>query len=230
MTSQRPAPAVAFPGAEAPCLAGTGRLADDLFLLAHDDATGRPFLAGRALALGLGGALLGELALARAIRLRENRVTATGWTPAADWLAGAVLGRVLAEAGPQCLPDWLAVIGRTARHDVARRLAEAGYLAPRSGWRARRAGRWVPVDSNCAFAAVIRVRAALDPARHAAVGDVTLTGLACASGLGSRLLPYGPPGARRHLEQQIRRLPPVLRELVTQTQAAVDAAVLSHRV
>lgn len=32
-------------------LSGTGRLADDLYLLAHDDVTGRAFLQPRALGL-----------------------------------------------------------------------------------------------------------------------------------------------------------------------------------
>lgn len=44
-----------------PQLTGTGRIADDLYLLAHDDATGRPFLQPRALGVGLAGALLAEL-------------------------------------------------------------------------------------------------------------------------------------------------------------------------
>jgi hypothetical protein len=45
-------------------LAGTGRLADDLYLMAHNDVSGRPYLQPRALGLGLAGALLAELVLA----------------------------------------------------------------------------------------------------------------------------------------------------------------------
>jgi hypothetical protein len=42
---------------------GTGRLADDLYLIAHHELTGRPHLAPRAVGLGLAGALLAELVL-----------------------------------------------------------------------------------------------------------------------------------------------------------------------
>ena len=44
-------------------LSGTGRLADDLYLLAHHEITGKPHLQPRAVGLGLAGALLAELML-----------------------------------------------------------------------------------------------------------------------------------------------------------------------
>jgi hypothetical protein len=50
-----------------------------------------------------------------------------------------------------------------------------------------------------------------------------------ACGLGSRLLPYGPPGARQVLDDRVCRLGPDLRALIGCTQAAVDSAVLAHR-
>ncbi len=46
-------------------LSGTGRLADDLYLLAHHERTGRAHLQPRAVGLGLAGALLAELMLVR---------------------------------------------------------------------------------------------------------------------------------------------------------------------
>lgn len=49
-------------------LTGTGRLADDIYLLAHHEVSGRPFLQPRAIGLGLASGLLAELALIRAIR------------------------------------------------------------------------------------------------------------------------------------------------------------------
>jgi hypothetical protein len=94
-------------------LTGTGRLADDVYLLAHHEVSGRPFLHARALGVGLAGAFL----------------------------------------------------ARTAAREVADRLAASGYLT-RPG-RGRRAGRWLPVNADCAFAPLIRVRAALArPARQ----------------------------------------------------------------
>ena len=48
-----------------PGLSGTGRLADDLYLLAHHEHTGVSHLQPRALGVGLAGGLLAELALSQ---------------------------------------------------------------------------------------------------------------------------------------------------------------------
>src|SRR6266705_720914 len=53
-------------------LAGTGLVADDVFLLGHDDRSGRPLLQPRALGIGLAGGLLAELMLAGLIGLRPD--------------------------------------------------------------------------------------------------------------------------------------------------------------
>jgi hypothetical protein len=46
----------------------------------------------------------------------------------------------------------------------------------------------------------------------------------------SRLSLYLPPNALRRLDEVAGRLDPGLREVIAQTQAAVDSALLSHRV
>ena len=210
-------------------LSGTGLVADDLFLLAHYDVSGRPFLQPRALGLGLAGGLLAELLFAGVVRVRAGRVMVTGQGVPADGLGRHVVSVLAGEGEEPGVGEVLAFLAGTTGRDVAGRLARSGYLVRVSSRRPWRDGRWVPADPDCAFAPVIRVRAALDPARNAAAGDVVLAGLAVACGLGPRVLPYGPPGARRCLDAAVRELRPDLRELIAQTQAAVDGAVLSHR-
>jgi hypothetical protein len=68
------------------------------------------------------------------------------------------------------------------------------------------------------------------PAGPAEASVVVVAGLADACGLGWRLWPYASPQARRYLQVAVAQLDPGLREVITQTQAAVDGAVLSHRV
>ena len=63
------------------------------------------------------------------------------------------------------------------------------------------------------------------PPRGAAVA-----GVAAAGGLGPRLSLYAPPKVRGCLDQVMLQLDPGLRDLIAQTQAAVDSALLSHRV
>jgi hypothetical protein len=212
-----------------PQLAGTGRLADDLYLVAHDDATGRPRLQRRALGTGLAGALLAELMLGGAITAAGGLLGATREIRPPGALAGLVHGFMVAEN--QALPprDWLAVFSAHAPRQVAERLAQAGYLTRAASWRLRPAGRWKPVDANCAFAPLVRVRRVLRGESPATQPDVVLAGLASACGLGPLLLQYGPPGARNQLDDAVRSLPPAWRDLVGEVQVAVDSALLSHR-
>lgn len=132
-------------------LGGTGRVADDLYLMAHDEVTGKGLLSPRATGLGLAGGLLAELALAGALQVTPLGLAVTGFGPPGDDLAGSVLGVVAGEPGQPSVRDWLAFLGRTATGEVAGRLAGSGYLVSAQDWRGQ---RWVPVDPDCAFAPV----------------------------------------------------------------------------
>lgn len=209
-------------------LNGTGRLADDFYLMAHDDVTGRPFLQPRAAGLGLAGGLLAELTLARRIAAWQGCLVLADPAPVPDRLGQAVLGLLAADRERHPISDWLAFLARTAAADVAVRLEEAGYLTktgPRRPWRGE---RWVPADADCAFAPLARARRALEPGQPP-VHSAVLAGLAVACGLGSRLLPYGPADSRLNLSAAIENLPPGPRELIAQAQVAVDSAVLAQR-
>jgi len=215
-------------------LSGTGLVADDLYLMAHHEITGKPYLQPRALGLGLAGGLLAELMLEGSISLRHDGVVVAGRTLPGDGLACHVRGLVAAEHEPHPARDWLLFVARTAAGDVARRLERSGYVTRASGRGPWRAGRWVPVDADSAFAPMLRGRSALDATRPLSVNGAALAGLATACGLGYRLAEYAPPRTGRSLEETVAQLGPALRELIaqtqTQTQAAVDGALLSHRV
>ncbi len=210
-------------------LGGTGRLADDLYLLAHDERTGKPHLQPRATGLGLGGALLGELMLSQRIRLGQGLVIAASGPPLGDDLARWVLDLVTSQPGHLPAGDWLLFLARTAAGDVAVRLERAGYLTRVRRGRFSRE-RWVPVDADCAFAPLTRIQATLRGSGPVAAQDAALGGLAAACGLGHQMDLYLPPKAIRRVEAAARHLDPGLRELIAHTQAAVDAALLSHRV
>jgi Golgi phosphoprotein 3 (GPP34) len=214
-----------------PGLEGTGRVADDLWLLAHNDVTGKPYIQPRPLGLGLAGALLAELVLAGALVVAGEQVTVPARPRAPrDALAGRVLGLVAGEREAHPAGEWLAYVGRTAPGEVARRLAAAGYLAPASTWLRWRGGRWVPVERDSAFAPVLRARAALDASRPLSVHEGVLTALAQACGLGFRLAEYAPVHGVRPAERITAQLGPSLHDLVAQTRTAVDSALLANRV
>jgi len=209
-------------------LAGTGLVADDLYLMAHHEVTGKPFVQPRPLGIGLAAALVSELMLAGSVA-----VTAAGAAVWRSTLPGGELAcqvqRVLAgERQPFPVREWLLFVARTADRDVARRLEQSGYLTWAGGRVPWRPQRLVPVDADWAFAPLVRVRSALDPARPLPTNGALLAGLAVACGLGFRVDQYAPP-LRRHLNDINRQLGPSLCELIAQTRAAVDGALLSHR-
>jgi hypothetical protein len=211
-------------------LGGTGLLADDLFLMAHSDRTGRPLLQPRAVGLGLAGALLAELTLQGRVRVFPGGVMVTDRSPPAEELALRVLRALLGEHEQLPAQTWLLFLGRSAAQDVAGRLERSGYLIQgraRRLWRSP--PRWVPVNADWAFAPVARVQAALRSPRPGAVEGVTLAGLADACGLGAYLSLYLPPDARRRLDEAVGQLGRGLQEVIAQTRAAVDSAVLAHR-
>jgi hypothetical protein len=208
-------------------LRGTGRLADELYLIAHHDRTGRARLQPRAAGLGLASALLAELAIADRITIGEGWVGTSAGNDPADALGRRLLDLVAAEPEPHGVADWLAALAATAADDVAGRLSDAGYLERRpAAWG--RGGRWVPTDSSCAFTPVIRAAGALRPSRPLTVPGATLAALADACGLGPLVMRHAADGARSP-EDAAAFLPPALQYLIAQTRAAVDAALLAHR-
>jgi hypothetical protein len=139
-----------------------------------------------------------------------------------------LLRQIVAEPGPQAVRLWLRFLAASAARDVARRLERAGYLQHVGGRGPWSHSQWVPVNPDWAFAPILRVRSALDPARPLTADAAALAGLAVACGLGFRLEAYQTQ-ADRPVEDAVARLSPGLRELIAQTRTAVDSAVLSHR-
>jgi hypothetical protein len=218
-----------FPGPLDAGLGGTGLVADDLWLLGHDDRSGKPQLQPRALGIGLAGALLAELMLAGWIGLRPDSAVVIGTDVSPVTVQRHVLLKQVAdEPGPQPVQAWLRFLARGAARDVAVRLEQAGYLQRARSWVPGRRGRWVPVDPDWAFAPMLRVRSALDPVRPVTPYAAALAGLAVACGLGFRLDQYQAQ-AGRGVQDAVAGLGLGLRELITQTQTAVDSTVLSHR-
>jgi hypothetical protein len=218
-----------YPGPLDAGLAGTGLVADDLYLLAHDDRTGRPLLPPRPLGTGLAGALLAELMLARCIGLRPDTAVVIGRDVARTAVTGHVLLKLIAdEPGPLPVRTWLEFLSQTAARDVALRLEQAGYLTRVRSRVPGRGGRMVPVNPDWAFAPMLRVRSALDRGREVTPHAATLTGLTVACGLGFRLEQYQ-MGAGRSTGDAVAYLPTDLRQLIIQTQITVHTAVMTHR-
>lgn len=233
----------------------TGRLADDFFLMVHDDPSGRPRLSDRILGLGLAGALLGELVVLRAIDVAKGTVrqiadrlpadTAprsadTGQVPAgAPAAASSLIAEVFRDVrAEQSLPvrDWLNYLSQSAPDGVARRLEAEGlvYLKPSPLKALGRPGRWLPYDLPSAGWPAIDVKLKIYNGR-ADRHTLTLFGLARATGLKHPSLweiedRLRDPAA---WEQTLRPLAvdhPALLELLALTEVVVGSAVTSGRI
>jgi hypothetical protein len=229
--SYQPGDRLGHPGPLNQGLSGTGRVGDDLYLVAHDDRSGKPQLPRRQLGLGLAGGLLAELLLGGSICLHRGCVAIAAGARTPDQeepLIRRVRDQIAAEPDRYPVRDWLRFLAPAATGDIADRLAQAGYLTYARARMPGRPARYVPADPDWAYAALSRVRAALNPTRSFAAGEVMLAGLVVACGLSFRLdHDLSPAGISA--EQAIGMLPPGLRELILQTRAAVDSTVLTSR-
>lgn len=206
---------------------GNGLLADDLFLLAHNDMTGKPRLHPRVAGIALAGALLGELALFGRVDIHPGSVVVVNPRPIPDRLADRVLRQVEADRQASPVGTWLARLAPTANDRVAGRLAEAGLLnKSRSGLLRRET--WAPTDMAAAAWPVTRLRSLLTKFEPLTVPDATLAGFTIACGLVQQVLWDTSPDVHRYLDYVVANLAGPLRDLMAQTETAVSNAVMSR--
>ncbi|MFI5916339.1 GPP34 family phosphoprotein [Dactylosporangium sp. NPDC051541] len=205
-------------------------LADDFFLIAHDDRDGRSRLSARAVETGLAGAMLGELVLDQRITVEGARLRVLSGEPPPDPLAHTNLATMIAEVQHREVRTWLQFLGRTAVEQVGARLARVGLVEQTQVRRLLRSStRWLPVDVNLPTGRVVRLRRLITGSEPMRVADATLAGLADATGLTGHVLWDGEPGGGRRVQHTVGALPPPLRDLVLQVESAVGDAVLSQR-
>jgi hypothetical protein len=203
-------------------------LADEFFLLAHDDVSGKPRLHPRVIGIGLASALICELVLFGRVRIQGSDLIVVDGHPIDDELADRVL-TAIAGRRRQPVSFWLAALAETAPADVAARLAADGVVNRVSSRWPGRGDRWVPADMSTAAWPAARLRMLLTHQEAPTIPDVALAGLALSCGLSSYLLWDTAPEVRDHLDRLLSELPPV-RDLLAHTEAAVSDAVMSRRV
>ncbi|MFF5173079.1 GPP34 family phosphoprotein [Micromonospora sp. NPDC000089] len=202
-------------------------IADEFFLIAHNDSRGKAKLHAGATGLGLAGALLGELVLFGRITVANGLVTIVDRRPPPDALAHTVLDQLVGEPQHQELRTWLSFLAQSSTGSVGERLSRAGVLRRQETRRLLRASvSYVPIDLNAAAWPAIRLRAVLERADPPSVADGALLGLVSATGLHREVLWNAGPRAQHRLGVLTQSLPPPLKELAAHTEAAVGAAVL----
>jgi hypothetical protein len=108
-------------------------LAEDLYLLAFDDAGGRLLIDPLHLDLGLGGALLLDLAVRGRVRPLDGRVAVAHDGPTGEPLLDRALVAIAERDGAHGPDHWIRHLGRGAHHAVQDRLVDLGVLKREDG-------------------------------------------------------------------------------------------------
>ncbi len=204
-------------------------LADDLFLLAHDDVSGKPRAHPRVTGLGLAGALLADLVLLGHLEIVPGRLVVVDVRPVGEALLDDVL-RSVAGTPRHDLAEWLGYLAPAAPDRVAERLVAAGVLTEVRSRLGRRDRRYRPAQTTLAAAPSVRLRMLVTRAEPLAAPDTMLAGLAAACGLTQHILWDSGPGVRQYLDELVAGLPRPLRELLAATERGVANAVMARRV
>ncbi|MEJ3743083.1 GPP34 family phosphoprotein [Actinomycetes bacterium KLBMP 9797] len=187
-------------------------LADELFLMLHDQSSGRPRTHPRVAGLGLAAGLLGELMLDGSVTVASGLLVVVDGRPSPDALAHDVLGQLVGAPRQRTVRIWLDLLAQDALHEVGQRMVRTGRATRTEN---RRLWRTFPeyrsVDPEAPRLCESRLRELLDGHAARTVSDATLLSLVAAVGLAPHL----------HLDVDAGELPAPLHELVVHTATAV---------
>lgn len=205
-------------------------LADDLFLVALNDATGRPRLQTRILGAALAGALLGELVIGQHLTVHDGRPYPTTSHPPPDALQHTTLEQLRAEPHHD-LRTWVIYLARDAEADVARRLTVARVIQARDARRlfGRPVTTYQPTDQAQAPWRPVRLARLLRTSPYLDWQDRALAGLVAATGLQHHVLIDADDATYAALDAVVAALPPPLAAIVATVHAVAGQAVLTHR-
>jgi hypothetical protein len=210
-------------------------LADQFFLIAHEDRTGRSRLHPRATGLGLAAALLGELILDRRLRVFEGDLYVESREPPRDALTHEILDLLISQPQHTELRTWLAYLAQDAAMRVGERLTRSGAVEPvirrkmlstqtlymPNNHEQRNAAAWAPM----------RLANMLVRGYAMTVNDRLLAGLVVATGLTRHVL-WDFTAHRQglaYLPSVVASLPDDLRQLTEHTEASVGSVLAAGR-
>lgn len=205
-------------------------LADDYFLLAHDEYMGKSRLNPSILGAGLAGALLGELMLARRIGIRVEtcQIEVVEHRPPACPLAHAVLDQLEHHPDQRDVRLWLQFLGKSSYGRVAGRLIDNDIVASAiAGPPWRRFTVYPPRDINAAGHLFGRVARRANRGEQLEIQDLMLLALADATSLGGVLL-QDVRNASRYQQFHLNALPLQVRCLIDSVRELLDAIALNR--
>lgn len=207
------------------------RLADQLFLIAHDDYSGKPLAGPDLLDTALAGAVLGELVFDGRIGITEGRVFIKDHRLWREPVSDRALGEIVRQGDGHAARAWLEFLRPHVREQVGERLVTAGLVSRQESrsLSLRITVRWPGLDPN--QVAIPRVHLTYVLGRLDQPLDLqtaTLAALVRAGGL-IRVLNLANKVLQERIAAARKQLPPVLSDLLAAVDAAVAAAALTVR-
>ncbi|MFB9236874.1 GPP34 family phosphoprotein [Plantactinospora siamensis] len=209
------------------------RLADELFLIGHDEYTGKPKANDELLGTGLAGAVLGELLINRRISCSGGKVAVIDQRPWGEVVSDAALGELQRRMGTYVVRAWVEHLRDNAREAVGRRLVALGMVRreeSRGVLSRKGAVRFPGVEPMVCAQPQVRLAYQLERPGVIHPQMATLAALLLALGLEHLLVvTMSRQETREQLTQITASLPAELHALVTGVQAATAALALTVR-
>ncbi|WP_214320155.1 GOLPH3/VPS74 family protein [Nonomuraea sediminis] len=208
-------------------------LADEFFLVAWDTTgSGRPRLHGHGVALGLAGALIGELVMDNRVAVRGAHLNPVDRRQVGESVSDRVITDMLASPQHTDVRTWLAYLAQRSVDDVSGRLLNAGFLRKEAPKLLKsRQSRYFSEDFGRAVWPATRLRMALVRGQPMTPSDMALIALVDACGMTDIVVddPAERRTAHRYLTTVLAAMPPPLSDLAKHLGAAVGDAVLTYR-
>ena len=210
------------------------RIATDIFLIAHDEASGALHIGPDLLGCGLVGAQVAELVIAGRLDVADGRVVpgkARG--DDSDEIASYVVESVLGQGRTHSVDAWVEALRDVLYDLVGGRLVADGVVRREQGGRQlmrRRPDRFPAIDLSAAAAPRVRLERMLSSPQNFDLSGAVVGVLADVMGAAFVFNPKVDRSAARELIGRIEeKLPVQLAELVAGVRAAVAAVPLTVR-
>jgi Golgi phosphoprotein 3 (GPP34) len=207
-------------------------VADELFLVGHDEYSGKCLTNHAVLGCGLAGAVLIELMLAGRIVMADGRVVVRDSRPWSERVTDAALAEMLKRREAFPVRSWVEYLCPEVREIVGERLQTEGLVRREQsrGLSLRSVVRFPAVDAVEAAGPRVRLRYMLDQGQPLDLVTALLGALVRATELESvLLLQLGRQQLRDLLGRVVEALPPDLRTVIAAVDASVAAVALTVR-
>lgn len=206
-------------------------LADELFLVGHDQYSGKSQISDGALDTALAGAVLGELVLAGRLSIGDDTIVVVrDQRPHGERVSDAALAEILKQHEAHPVRAWVEYLRDHSRTMVAPRLLQAGLIERvQQRQMLRTTIRYKAIDPLKAAAPQARLRYMLDRPGNLDEQTAALGALVLASGLEFVLGGGSGRETREALTRMHQMLKTDLQALVIGVESAVAQIALSGR-